>query len=361
MAQCFLILEDGTIMEGTGFGSEETTYGEVVFTTGMTGYQEGLTDPSYRGQILIMSYPLAGNYGVSQQDFESDRVQVNGFVVRENCTVPSSMYGGEPIESLLTEYGVPGISEVDTRSLIIGIREHGTLRGAIAYNEDLDEVLDKVRSMPFPAERNLVSEVSTPKIIRYPKEGAKTVALVDCGVKNSIIRELRKRFSVVQVPYDAPPSFFRNEEIDGILVSNGPGDPSIPELMSSAVSTLATLKDDYPMMGICMGNLLIGLAFGASTYKMNFGHRGANQPVRFRDKVFITSQNHGYALELESLEEGELIADQLNVNDGTVEGLRHPELPIFTTQYHPEVSPGPRDTVFLFDEFKEMVEGARWV
>jgi len=359
MAQCFLILEDGTVMEGTGFGSCKTAYGEVVFTTGMTGYQESLTDPSYRDQILIMSYPLIGNYGVNSQDFESDRVQVSGCVVRENCPTPSDMYHGDTIHSFLSDFDVPGISELDTRSLITGIREHGTLKGAIAFDEDPEEVLERLRKMPYPTERNLVAEVSTSEVIRYPKEGAKTVAIVDCGVKNNIIRELCKKFSVVQVPYDTPPSFFRNEEIDGIVISNGPGDPSHPELMNSVVRTLKTVKEEYPMMGICMGNQLMAIVFGGKTYKMKFGHRGANQPVRFRDRVFITSQNHGYAVDGDSLEGSEMMPDQLNVNDGTVEGMRHSELPIFTTQYHLEVSPGPRDTTFLLDEFKDIVEGGR--
>ncbi|MFP4170212.1 MAG: glutamine-hydrolyzing carbamoyl-phosphate synthase small subunit [Methanomassiliicoccales archaeon] len=357
MAQCFLILEDGTVMEGTGFGFERTTFGEVVFTTGMTGYQESLTDPSYRGQILIMSYPLIGNYGVNSIDLESPRVQVNGYVVRENCTFPSRMYTEESIHTFLHQNAVPGISEVDTRALIIGIREHGTLRGAITFDRDIDSVLEEVRSMPYPAERNLVAEVSTDRVIRYPREGASKVALIDCGTKANIVRELRRRFSVVQVPFDATPGLLREEGVDGVVVSNGPGDPSHPGLLDSTVQTLRAIKEDYPIMGVCMGNQLISLAFGGETYKLKFGHRGANQPVRFDGKVFITSQNHGYAVKEESLEGSELVANQFNVNDGTVEGVRHRELPIFTAQYHPEVSPGPGDTAFLFDDFAEMLEG----
>jgi carbamoyl-phosphate synthase small subunit len=359
MAQCFLILEDGTVMEGTGFGFEETVFGEVVFTTGMTGYQESITDPSYRGQILIMSYPLIGNYGVNSNDYESLRVQVQGLVVRENCADPSMMYSGDTIHNFLLNYRKPGISEVDTRSLIIGIREHGTLRGAISFEDDVESVLEEVRRMPYPAERNLVGEVSTKEIIRHEKEGARTVALIDCGVKANIIRELKKRFEVLQVPYDTPPKFFRDREIDGIVVSNGPGDPSHPEMMDTVVRTLKTLKEEYPMMGICMGNQLMALAFDGETYKMKFGHRGANQPVRLNGRVFITSQNHGYAVREESLDGSELVANQFNVNDKTVEGLKHKELPIFTSQYHPEVSPGPGDTAFLFDDFVRMVEGGQ--
>jgi carbamoyl-phosphate synthase small subunit len=357
MAQCFLILEDGTVMEGTGFGFEETTYGEVVFTTGMTGYQESLTDPSYRGQILIMSYPLIGNYGVNNYDNESPKIQVQGYVVRENCPIPSEMYSGDTINNFLISNRKPGISEVDTRSLIIGIREHGTLRGAISFEDDVESVLEEIRRMPYPSERNLVDEVSTKDIIRYEKEGTRTVALIDCGVKANIIKELSKRFAVIQVPYDTSPNFFRNEDIDGIVISNGPGDPSHPELKDTVVKTLKTLKEDLPMMGICMGNQLMALALGGETFKMKFGHRGANQPVRLNGRVFITSQNHGYAVKEESLDESEIFVNQHNVNDKTVEGLKHRELPIFTSQYHPEVSPGPGDTAFLFDDFMKLVEG----
>lgn len=355
MAQCFLILEDGTVMEGTGFGFEKATYGEVVFTTGMTGYQESITDPSYRGQILIMSYPLIGNYGVNPKDFESSKVQVNGYVVRERCERPTSTYSNESIHNFLKQNGIPGISGLDTRSLIIGIREHGTLKGAISFDDDIESVLEEVRKMPHPTERNLVDEVSTDEIRRYPREGARTVALIDCGTKLNILRELRKRFEVIQLPYDTPPSFFRNHDIDGVVVSNGPGDPDHPELRETVIRTLEEIKEDYPMMGVCMGNQLLSLAFGGETYKMKFGHRGANQPVRFRDKVYITAQNHGFAVREESLDDCEFKPDQFNVNDGTVEGMRHQELPIFTVQYHPEVSPGPRDTVFLFDEFVDQM------
>ena len=346
-------------MEGTGFGFEETVFGEVVFTTGMTGYQESLTDPSYRGQILSMSYPLIGNYGVNSNDYESPKVQVQGLIVRENCDTPAKMYSENTIHDFLLGNRVPGISGLDTRSLIIGIREHGTLRGAISFDEDVESVLEEVRGMPYPAERNLVDEVSTKKMIKYEKQGAKTVALIDCGAKANIVRELTSRFSVVQVPFDTPPEFFRNEEIDGVVISNGPGDPSHPELMDTVVRTLRAIKEDHPMMGICMGNQLMALAFGGETYKMKFGHRGANQPVRLNGRVFITSQNHGYAVRAESLDESEIVANQFNVNDNTVEGLMHKELPIFTSQYHPEVSPGPGDTAFLFNDFKRLVEGSR--
>ncbi|HHT74788.1 MAG: glutamine-hydrolyzing carbamoyl-phosphate synthase small subunit [Methanomassiliicoccaceae archaeon] len=359
MVQCRLILENGTIAEGTGFGYGKTVYGEVVFNTGMAGYQECLTDPSYRGQILIMSHPVIGNYGVNDRFKESPRVQVTGLAVRELCRNVSPMYGGKCLDDYLQEEGVPGITELDTRSLVIGIREKGVLRGAITFDEDPDEVLAKVRDMKYPSERNLVAEVSTKNILRYENEGKKKVALIDCGVKASIINELRKRFSVVQVPYDVDLSFFRDEELDGIFISNGPGDPSHPEMLNTTVRTIKAIKDDYPMMGICLGNQLLALAFGGRTYKMKFGHRGVNQPVRHNGQVFITSQNHGYAVDMDSLDGTGFVADHININDGTVDGMKHTELPIMSVQYHPEARSGPQDTTYLFDEFVGMLEEKR--
>jgi len=357
MEQCHLILENGTIAEGTGFGFEKTVYGEVVFNTGMAGYQESLTDPSYRGQILIMSHPLIGNYGVSDRYVESSQVQVTGYVVRQLCRKVSPMYGGRDLDSYLKASGVPGISELDTRSLIIGIRERGTLRGAIASSkDDPQEVLETVMKMPYPSERNLVAEVSTPNVIHYENKGRKRIALIDCGVKGSIVKELTARFSVVQVPWDTPASWFRSQELDGIFISNGPGDPAHPDMMANTVRTLRELKDDYPLMGICLGNQLLALAFGGRTYKMKFGHRGVNQPVKHKGQVFITAQNHGYAVDMESLEGTGFVADHINVNDGTVDGMRHTELPIMSVQYHPEARSGPQDTTYLFDEFMATLE-----
>ena len=359
MVQCRLILENGTIAEGTGFGYEKTVYGEVVFNTGMAGYQESLTDPSYRGQILIMSHPVIGNYGVSDRFKESPRVHATGLAVRDLCRNVSPMYGGKTLDEYLREEGVPGITELDTRALVVGIREKGALRGAISFDEDTDEVLAKLREMEHPSKRNLVADVSTKEILRYENEGRRKVALIDCGVKQSIVNELRRRFSVVQVPYDVDPSFFRNEELDGVFISNGPGDPSHPEMMSTAVRTIKEIKDELPIMGICLGNQLLALAFGGRTYKMKFGHRGVNQPVRHNGRLFITSQNHGYAVDMTSLEGTGLVADHINVNDGTVEGMRHTELPIMSVLYHPEARAGPQDTTYLVDEFRMMLEERR--
>ncbi|HSV41832.1 MAG TPA: glutamine-hydrolyzing carbamoyl-phosphate synthase small subunit, partial [Methanomassiliicoccales archaeon] len=347
--------------EGTGFGYQGTTYGEVVFNTGMTGYQESLTDPSYLGQILIMSYPLIGNYGTNPNDVESDRVQVKGFCVRQNCLEPSDMYGGQTLDAYLKENKVPGISELDTREAIINIRKKGTPRGAIVFDEDPMDVLEKVRSMPFPSEENLVGQASTKKVIRHPsaKKDAKTVALFDCGAKDNIIRELKKRFNLIQLPFDTPKSWFRDNEIDGVMISNGPGDPDHPRLRETTIRTIASIKEDHPIMGICMGNQLLSLAFGGHTYKLKFGHRGANQPVKHKGRIYITSQNHGYAVDPASMEGTGFDITHINANDGTVEGMTHKELPIFSVQYHPEACPGPRDTTFLFDDFVKMLEASK--
>ncbi|MCG7844057.1 MAG: glutamine-hydrolyzing carbamoyl-phosphate synthase small subunit [Methanomassiliicoccales archaeon] len=359
MAKCFLVLEDGTIMEGTGFGSMENTSGEVVFSTGMTGYQEGLTDPSFRGQILTMSYPLIGNYGVNSNDMESERVQVSGFVVRELCDAPTSGYGGKDLNSFLVENGIPGIADVDTRALIIKIRTAGTMRGAIIYDGDPKECLEDLQRMPYPSESNLVADVSPKNVLHYPRPGAKKVALFDCGAKANIVRELRKRFELYQLPYDTPVKFFRDHQVDGLFISNGPGDPAHPAIKETIVSNIRQLKEDYPIMGICLGNQLLCEVFGGNTYKMKFGHRGANQPVKYKDRVFITSQNHGYAVDPESIQGSGMEVEQVNVNDGTVEGMRHRELPIISVQYHPEANPGPKDTGFLFDDFLKMLEAGR--
>ncbi|OPY32440.1 MAG: GMP synthase (glutamine-hydrolyzing) subunit A [Methanomassiliicoccales archaeon PtaU1.Bin124] len=361
MKKCYLVLEDGTILEGTGFGFERTTYGEVVFNTGMTGYQESLTDPSYLGQILIMSYPLIGNYGTNQHDVESDHVQVRGFAVRQNCLEPSDQYHGMTLDAYLKENKVPGICELDTRCAIIKIREKGTPRGAIVFDEKPEDVLEKVRRMAFPSEENLVGQASVKKVVHLPspRKNAKTVALFDCGVKNNILRELQKRFNLIQLPNDTPRKWFRDNEIDGVMISNGPGDPAHPELKRTTIDTIHQIKEEYPIMGICMGNQLLSLAFGGRTFKLKFGHRGANQPVKHKNRVYITSQNHGYAVDPDSLDGTGFEVTHINANDGTVEGMTHKELPIFSVQYHPEACPGPRDTTFLFDDFAKMLEGSK--
>lgn len=359
MARGFLVLEDGTAFEGELFGSERETDGEVVFATGMSGYQESLTDPSYRGQILVMTYPLIGNYGITEEYFQSRSVHTRGLVVREHCTDPSPMYGGRTLDDFLRFYGIPGISGIDTRELVIRIRTGGTVRGAIVGGDaDIAEVAARLRGMPFPSEGNLVGEVSPTKIVRSYTGKEMTVGMIDCGAKSWIGKCLSDRFNLVTFPYDTPADVIEESGVQGVLISNGPGDPSHPSV-SPTVRTIEELSSVMPLFGICFGSQLIALAMGGSTYKLKFGHRGCNQPVKFDGRVYITSQNHGFAVDENSLEGTGLEVNQVNVNDGSVEGVRHRDLPIFTSQYHPEASPGPWDTSFLFDRFADMIKGAR--
>jgi carbamoyl-phosphate synthase small subunit len=354
--KAFLVLEDGTTYEGRVFGADREVLAEVVFATGMTGYQESLTDPSYCGQILVSSYPLIGNYGVNPDDFQSDRVRVWGYAVKEKCEYPSHRLCNSTIEELLKDNDVPGISGIDTRSLIRHLRNHGTMKGGIS-TDDPEGVLDRVRSMRHPEETNLVSKVSIDRLVEFDEGKPRTVALFDCGLKSSIVTELRKRFNVIQMPYNVSERNVRELDPDGIFISNGPGNPAHPEIMGTTVATLRGLKDDFPMMGICLGHQLLSLVFGARTYKLKFGHRGVNQPVSFEGKVYITSQNHGFAVDLASVDDAGLEVTTVNLNDGTVEGLRHKKLPISSVQFHPEAHPGPQDTNFLFDRFAKTLEG----
>ncbi|MBN1678289.1 MAG: glutamine-hydrolyzing carbamoyl-phosphate synthase small subunit [Candidatus Thermoplasmatota archaeon] len=352
----YLVLEDGTVFEGEAFAAEHEVLGEVVFATGMTGYQESLTDPSYCGKILVSSYPLIGNYGVNGQDSQSGRVQVWGYAVKERCDHPSHRSSESTIEQLLKRQDVPGISGIDTRSLIRRLRIHGTMRGGIS-TEKPGEVLERIRALKHPEESNLVATVGTKEVVRYEEGHARTVALFDCGTKSEIVLELRKRFNVIQMPFDTPERAVRGFGPDGVFVSSGPGNPAHPDILSTTVATLGKLKEDYPMMGICLGHQLLSLVFGAKTYKLKFGHRGANQPVKMEGRVYITSQNHGFAVDAESAKMAGLEITVLNLNDQTVEGMRHKELPIFSVQFHPEAHPGPQDTGFLFDRFSAMLEG----
>jgi carbamoyl-phosphate synthase small subunit len=351
----YLVLEDGTVFEGEAFGAVKEVLGEVVFSTGMTGYQESLTDPSYCGQILVSSYPLIGNYGINDLDHQSRRVQVWGYSVKEICDLPSHRDSRMTVHEFLSRDGVPGLCGIDTRALIRRLRNFGTMKGGIS-TANPDELLDKIRRMRHPEESNLVANVSTDQISRYERPSSKKVVVYDCGVKRDIILELSKRFDVVQVPFDTKPDKIRELDPDGIFISNGPGNPAHPEMMASTVAALRDLKDDYPMMGICLGHQLLSLVFGAKTYKLKFGHRGINQPVRFENRVYITSQNHGFAVDSESATRSGLEITVTNLNDGTVEGMRHRELPIFSVQFHPEAHAGPQDTAFLFDRFKAVLE-----
>jgi len=349
-----LVLEDGTVVAGRAFGFPKTVYGELVFNTNMTGYCEALTDPSYRGQILMMTYPLIGNYGVDPETFESGGLQVTAFVVREACLQPSHARSRYGLDRLLQDAGIPGLQDVDTRQLTKKTRAHGTMRAAVvAGDEDVQKVLKEVRRMPFPdVARNLVAEVSCRETIVHRGTGDKRFVVIDCGMKMNIMREALPFGEVIQVPWDTPAETILAHRPDGVIVSNGPGNPAHPAVVAATVHTAEELSGRVPLFGICLGHQILALAHGAKTYKLKFGHRGGNQPVKDlgSGRVHITSQNHGFAVEADSLP-SEFEVTHLNLNDNTVEGVRHKRLPVSSVQYHPEASPGPKDNAYLFAEF----------
>jgi len=357
MARCFLVLEDGTVMDGHSFGNEIDAFGDLVFSTGMGGYQESLTDPSSCGTLIVAAYPLIGNYGICGDTDQSDHVRARGLVVREYCEQPSPMYGGRTIDSFLREQGVPGISGIDTRELVIRIRENGTMRGAIVHREDM--IKDRIKELRKTApETNFVAEVSSRTIRNIGGTGTK-VGVLDCGIRSGLAKELTERFSVTVFPYDTAAQEIIDGGTEGVIVSGGPGNPAHPDIENTVIRTIKDLSPCVPIMGISFGNLAIAAAFGGDTYKMKFGHHGCNQPVRYGGRVYMTSQSHGYAVNEDSLGGTGLAADQTNISDGTAEGIAHRDLPIFGVQYHPEASPGPSDTAFMFDRFKKMLEVKR--
>ncbi|MCQ6558239.1 glutamine-hydrolyzing carbamoyl-phosphate synthase small subunit [Paenibacillus mendelii] len=351
--QARLLLEDGTLFTGLAFGAEGQSSGEVVFNTGITGYQEVLSDPSYCGQIVTMTYPLIGNYGITRDDFESVRPFIHGFVVRRHEPVPSNWRAEYTLDRLLKEYGIIGISEIDTRMLTRILRHHGTMKGILTTGaERVEELQERLSSSPLM--RDQVARTSTPSIFSSPGERERIV-LVDYGAKSGILRDLTKRgCDVVVVPHDTTAEQIRRLNPDGIQLSNGPGDPKdVPH----AVKMIQELLGEYPIFGICLGHQLFALACGADTSKLKFGHRGGNHPVKElkSNRCYITSQNHGYTVLEESVKGTKLEVTHINNNDRTIEGLKHTEYPAFSVQYHPEAAPGPFDSSYLFDEFLEMI------
>ena len=351
MKKGYLILQDGQVFEGVRFGAETDTVGELVFTTGMCGYVETLTDPSYAGQIVMQTYPLIGNYGIIREDFEG-ACCVKGYVVREYCDTPSNFRTDCDLDAYLKEQSVPGLYGVDTRELTRIIREHGVMNAAIC-----DEIPADLTPIKTYAITGVVEAVSCKEPDHYPAEGEERfrVSLLDYGAKRNIVRELQKRGCTVTVL----PASTSAEEIlaagpDGVMLSNGPGDPAENAYQ---IEQIRKLLGKVPMFGICLGHQLTALAAGGSTYKLKYGHRGVNQPVRDVEGVrtYITSQNHGYAVDSDTVKLGRVRF--ANANDGTCEGIDYPELKAFTVQFHPEACTGPKDTSFLFDRFVDLMKG----
>jgi len=352
-----LILEDGTIMIGEAFGGEIDKIGEVVFNTGMTGYQEILSDPSYCGQIITMTYPLIGNYGINRDDFESIMPSLSGLIVKEVADFPSNWRSGFSLDEYMKIKNIPGISGIDTRKLTKMIRERGTVKGVIcSITKDPEMMLHQVRATVLP--KNQVQKVSTKKPYPSPGRGFRVI-VVDFGMKHGILRELNNRgCDVIVVPHNTTAEEIMNLCPDGIMLTNGPGNPqNVPE----AIQMIKEVLGKVPLFGICLGHQLFALACGAETEKMKFGHRGSNHPVKDlkTGKIALTSQNHGYTVNANSVIGTDMEITHIALNDGTVEGLKHKEFDAFTVQYHPEASPGPEDANYLFDQFITMIEQAK--
>ncbi|MFA7677704.1 MAG: glutamine-hydrolyzing carbamoyl-phosphate synthase small subunit [Candidatus Omnitrophota bacterium] len=362
MHKAKIALEDGTVFEGTAFGAGGESFGEIVFNTGMTGYQEVLTDPSYKSQIVVMTYPLSGNYGINPDDSESRKIFLEGFVVRECSQIASNWQAKNTLSRYLEENGIIGIEGVDTRALTLRIRSKGAMKAVIS-TECLDDavLIEAARSSAGIVGRDLVSEVTNPQIKFSEKEGKYKVVVIDCGLKYNILRELTSNnCSFVTVPSTMDSRQILGYKPQGVLISNGPGDP---QALGGVIDTVRQLIGKVPLFGICLGHQILGLALGGKTYKLKFGHHGCNHPVEDLrcKKISITSQNHGFCLDPESLDKNTIEITHKNLNDNTIEGFRHTKQPVFSVQFHPERCPGPNDAGYLFGEFIRMMEEYREV
>ncbi|MEX1158501.1 MAG: glutamine-hydrolyzing carbamoyl-phosphate synthase small subunit [Thermomicrobiales bacterium] len=354
-----VVLEDGRMFNGVSFGADRDAEGEVVFTTSMTGYQEVATDPSFRGQIVCMTYPIIGNYGVTHDDEQSRQPWISGMIVRDYNDVPSNWRSERSLAAYFRAHDIPAISGVDTRALTRHIRTIGAMRGLLVASVDgrsPEALRERARNAWSPSDANVVADVSSDEQ-RVVGSGDLHVVLLDCGVKENILESLRRRgVHVTVVPFDTPIEDIRALKPDGVLTSPGPGDP---ENADPAIETVRAVVDDgVPYLGVCLGHQLLALAIGASTSKLKFGHRGGNHPVMDLEsgRVYVTAQNHGYQVDSGSVPTGDgWRVSQVNLNDGSVEGLAHAELPIFSVQYHPEGSPGPQDNQYVFDRFLDLL------
>lgn len=352
-----LYLEDGSIYEGEGFGKIGTTFGELVFNTSMTGYQEILTDPSYAGQIINMTYPLIGNYGINEVESESSKIYAKGLIVKNISQNPSNYMSKTNIDEMLKNMGIVGIYGIDTRSLTKKIRNSGVLKCVISH-EDLSINHLKNTLNKYESKGDMMKDVSTNEIIHIKGNGQK-VALVDFGVKANIVNNLKLRGCDITIfPHNATYEDIMSIKPDGVLLSNGPGDPK--EAKEAIITTQKIIKD-VPIFGICLGHQILALAVGGDTYKMKYGHRGGNHGVYDieKDKSYITSQNHGYSVDSDSIKDKDMVVTHINLNDNTVEGMKHKHLPVFSVQYHPEGSPGPQDSSYLFDNFMSIMKGEK--
>jgi carbamoyl-phosphate synthase small subunit len=358
--KAILALEDGTIFKGPSFGARGERYGEVVFNTSMAGYQEILTDPSYKGQIVTMTYPLIGNYGINHEDIESRKPFVEGFVVKECSGLASNWRCEQNLDEYLRENNIIGLEGIDTRALTRHIRLQGAMKAVIS-TEDSNEksLIEKAKASPGLIGIDLVQNVAYEEIQQWNNKGEYHVLVVDTGVKYNILRELVNRECRVTI---APPRTSAEDILDlkpdGIMLSNGPGDPAA---VPYVVETVRKLLGKIPVFGICFGHQMLGLALGGETYKLKFGHHGGNHPVKDlkTGKVHITVQNHGFCVDIDSMDKNDIEITHINLNDNTLEGIRHKKLPVFSVQFHPEASPGPHDSLYMFTEFVEMMEQNR--
>jgi carbamoyl-phosphate synthase small subunit len=358
-ANACLALEDGSIFPGDSFGAELEAAGEVVFTTSMTGYQEVITDPSFAGQIVTMTCPHIGNVGVNPEDMESGAPVLRGLLVRDYCDSPSNWRSRGSLSDFLRQRGIPALTGVDTRALTRRLRSRGVMRGILSTSDtETDALVQRARSVPDLSRADWVAQVTTPEPHAMGPETGPRVALLDCGAKANIAASLAARgCRVIVLPAATPLHEILAQRPAGVCISNGPGDPAAATYVIETIRQLTAIPSDRmpAILGICLGHQLLALALGGGTYKLKFGHRGCNHPVKdlTTGRVSITSQNHGYAVQADSLAQTGLVVTHVSLNDGSVEGLRHQSLPIFSVQYHPEASPGPHDSLYLFDRFVE--------